>query len=419
MSSTDEGKQLAQNPGLETILDFVPDLEGEHRKGQHGRLGVVGGSLYYVGAPYFSGMSALRLGADLCCVFCGGEASTPLKTLSPDLMVDPLLAHTGAALPFMTDLEWEPSASALAKVKADFTELSRKPNITPQEIEAAQQRQLELVFEVEQQTMAYKSTLEDCVTRFQKWLPRLNVLAVGPGLGKSKLASEVAARAILMARKQNMPIVVDADGIRLVQLIPAALFMYDKAIITPNSAEFSRLYEALSSNDLSTEALLNAGNATVKQLEDYGASIAADIDVVVISEKDKFEGLRHAQEVAQRLGGVTILRKGKFDIITNGFERPAYAVREKGSLKRCGGLGDILTGCTATWVYWSSTVLKETSYSAKSLIPLAAVAASLTSRRASRLAFSSLGRSLVANDVLSFIGTGFEQIVKALRTMKP
>lgn len=38
------------------------------------------------------------------------------------------------------------------------------------------------------------------------------------------------------------------------------------------------------------------------------------------------------------------------DVITNG--RKSFLVVEKSSLKRCGGIGDILSGLTGLYSYW-------------------------------------------------------------------
>lgn len=69
----------------------IPPLDGNSHKGQHGRIGIIGGSIDYIGAPYFAGMSALRGGADLVTIYCCEPASIPLKSLSPDIMVSPTL----------------------------------------------------------------------------------------------------------------------------------------------------------------------------------------------------------------------------------------------------------------------------------------------------------------------------------------
>jgi ATP-dependent NAD(P)H-hydrate dehydratase len=52
---------------------------------------VIGGSIDYTGAPYYSGIAALRSGADIAHVFCPSDASGPIKGYSPELIVHPCL----------------------------------------------------------------------------------------------------------------------------------------------------------------------------------------------------------------------------------------------------------------------------------------------------------------------------------------
>ena len=70
---------------------LAPVLSDAKHKGQAGRIGVFGGSLEYTGAPYFSAISALKVGADLVHVFCCKEAAPVIKSYSPELIVHPLL----------------------------------------------------------------------------------------------------------------------------------------------------------------------------------------------------------------------------------------------------------------------------------------------------------------------------------------
>ncbi|XP_066934508.1 ATP-dependent (S)-NAD(P)H-hydrate dehydratase-like [Clytia hemisphaerica] len=72
------------------IKDIFPKLDHSRYKGQNGKIGVVGGSQEYTGAPYFAGMSALRFGADLVHIFCSQSAATPIKCYSPELIVHPM-----------------------------------------------------------------------------------------------------------------------------------------------------------------------------------------------------------------------------------------------------------------------------------------------------------------------------------------
>lgn len=68
---------------------YVPPLVSTAYKGQMGRIGVIGGSPDYTGAPYYAAESALKFGADLVFVFCAKEAAIPIKSYSPELMVTP------------------------------------------------------------------------------------------------------------------------------------------------------------------------------------------------------------------------------------------------------------------------------------------------------------------------------------------
>jgi ATP-dependent NAD(P)H-hydrate dehydratase len=56
--------------------------------------------------------------------------------------------------------------------------------------------------------------------------------------------------------------------------------------------------------------------------------------------------------VSRSLGNVTIVCKGAHDIIANAAVTDNMVCDERGSLRRCGGQGDILSGCIATFVGW-------------------------------------------------------------------
>lgn len=65
-------------------------------KGQAGRIGIIGGSVEYTGAPYFAGIAALKVGGDLVHIFCPKSAAIPIKCYSPELIVHPLLDEANA-----------------------------------------------------------------------------------------------------------------------------------------------------------------------------------------------------------------------------------------------------------------------------------------------------------------------------------
>lgn len=71
------------------VQRLLPQLLSTLHKGQCGRIGVVGGSATYTGAPFFAAMTALRVGADMIHVFSPPDAAAVIKCYSPELMVHP------------------------------------------------------------------------------------------------------------------------------------------------------------------------------------------------------------------------------------------------------------------------------------------------------------------------------------------
>nr|CAD2204337.1 unnamed protein product [Meloidogyne enterolobii] len=74
---------------ITSIKELLPVLSKKLRKGDCGKIGVIGGSAEYTGAPYFSAMSTLKIGADLSFVYTHPSAAPSIKNYSPDLIVYP------------------------------------------------------------------------------------------------------------------------------------------------------------------------------------------------------------------------------------------------------------------------------------------------------------------------------------------
>jgi NAD(P)H-hydrate repair Nnr-like enzyme with NAD(P)H-hydrate dehydratase domain len=79
--------------GKDLLINIYPDLKNktslQRKKGDLGIIGVIGGSVEYTGAPYYSGLSAIKAGSDLSHIFCHREAAIPIKSYSPELIVHP------------------------------------------------------------------------------------------------------------------------------------------------------------------------------------------------------------------------------------------------------------------------------------------------------------------------------------------
>jgi ATP-dependent NAD(P)H-hydrate dehydratase len=76
------------NPLISALL---PKLTSSMYKGQNGKVGVIGGSQDYTGAPYYAAAASLKAGADISHIFCTQEASLPIKSYSPEFIVHPCL----------------------------------------------------------------------------------------------------------------------------------------------------------------------------------------------------------------------------------------------------------------------------------------------------------------------------------------
>ncbi|KAJ8922828.1 hypothetical protein NQ315_007863 [Exocentrus adspersus] len=88
--------QSLENQIAEKTKQLAPPLTNDRHKGQAGRIGVFGGSLEFTGAPYYSAITSLKVGADLVYVFCAKEAGLVIKSYSPELIVLPILDQPNA-----------------------------------------------------------------------------------------------------------------------------------------------------------------------------------------------------------------------------------------------------------------------------------------------------------------------------------
>lgn len=302
-----KGRQL-----LEAARQMIPPMLPSFHKGQMGRIAVIGGSEDYTGAPYFSAMASGRLGADMTHVICEPQAALVIKSYSPNLMVHPYMRQS--------------------------------QHVKPGE------------------------TADGPADRIIEMLSRLHVLVVGPGLGRDPLMQEICMKVVKEARKRNMPLVIDADGLYMVESHPELVKGYKLCILTPNVVEFGRL------------------------LKSQG------IDPPVKNE-DQTE---ICSKLARAFGGLTIIQKGEVDRISDGVFN--FVGDLQGGLKRSGGQGDTLTGCVGTFLCWRKAFLDKIwdhvdDPAEEELMTLAAFAGSSVTRECSRLAFEKKGRSLMASDL--------------------
>lgn len=336
-SETAEKMSPATREVLGKVRQLVPPMLEKFHKGQLGRVAVIGGSEDYTGAPYFSAMASARLGCDMSHVICTPGAAAVIKTYSPNLMVHPLMRQSP---PPGSNLSSSPADTDPAQVSSKIIDM----------------------------------------------LPRLHVLVVGPGLGRDPLMQETCAKVLAAARERKMPVVLDADALAIVLKTPELVIGWREVVLTPNVAEFGRLWKGIKANSSS---------------QGEEASGGAD-------SPDQVEALSRA------LGGVTIVQKGGKDFISDG--ETTLTVDVQGGYKRSGGQGDTLTGSIATFLAWRNAYLEKIwdhggNLSERETLGLAAFGGAVITRECSRLAFEKKGRSLQASDLTDEIHTAFLNVI--------
>ncbi|KAG9093853.1 hypothetical protein FRC06_011354 [Ceratobasidium sp. 370] len=228
-------------------------------------------------------------------------------------------------------------------------------------------------------TLPYtKSSTPDSIkSKLESIISRLHVLVIGPGLGRADHMQNTAKVALQLAREKEMYVVIDADGLYLVQNEPDVVKGNARAVLTPNVVEFKRLCDSLK------------------------------IDM-------KGEPSSFAPALSKALGGVTIIQKGPTDLIVSGNQ--VEEINEPGGLKRCGGQGDILSGMAGTFLAWGKSYVEggldggdaQGERIPKDRVPfLAAAGASILTRATSHIAFGKLGRGVITGDMITEIGAAY------------
>ncbi|XP_045042542.2 ATP-dependent (S)-NAD(P)H-hydrate dehydratase isoform X2 [Desmodus rotundus] len=195
----------------------------------------------------------------------------------------------------------------------------------------------------------------DAVHEVEKWLPRLHALVVGPGLGRDD------------ALLENVK-----DGLWLIAQQPALIQGYQKAVLTPNHMEFIRLCEA-----------------------------------VLRDPVDGSDRRGAVLRLSQALGNVTVVQKGEQDVISDGTQVLECSLR--GSYRRCGGQGDLLSGSLGVLVHWALHAGPEKTNGFSPLLVAAFGACSLT-RQCNHQAFQKHGRSTTTTTMIAEIGPAFSKL---------
>uniref|UniRef100_F6R5B7 ATP-dependent (S)-NAD(P)H-hydrate dehydratase n=1 Tax=Monodelphis domestica TaxID=13616 RepID=F6R5B7_MONDO len=210
------------------------------------------------------------------------------------------------------------------------------------------------------------------VPEVEKWLPRLHTIVIGPGLGREEALLENVKGIIEISKDKGIPMVIDADGLWLIAQQPSLIQGYQKAILTPNYMEFSRLYEATL-------------RASVDSSDHHGCVL----------------------RLSQALGNLTVVQKGEKDVISDG--EKVFVCSHEGSSRRCGGQGDLLSGSLGVLAHWALLAGPNKTNDQNPFLVAAFGACSLT-RQCNHQAFQKFGRSMTATDMIAELGTAFRKL---------
>jgi len=359
------------------IRRFVPPLSADTSyKGSSGRVGVLGGSERYTGAPYYAAMSSLTVGADLAYVFCAKEAAIPIKCYSPELMVSPVY-----------------SAEEFDKAANENSGSTITPN---------------------------HPLVRSMVTQVTSMLHRLHVLIIGPGLGRCPLVMCATAEIIRQAISypSSIPLVLDADALFLLTQTPYKDLllvpedMQRTIVLTPNAVELKRLKQAI---DECTE-----GEEKFRIQQSYRG--------VIVVQKGRYDTIFFASSLFHNNSSAMPPAENADD------KTMSLVCKEQGGLKRSGGLGDILSGSIGTFLAWDR-LLTETKSStttttqdpstatttSQAMLPLLqgieqqrlvpCWLACCIVKRATKVAYDKKRRAMTAPNVLNEIGTVVDEII--------
>ncbi|XP_064296342.1 ATP-dependent (S)-NAD(P)H-hydrate dehydratase isoform X3 [Phalacrocorax carbo] len=212
----------------------------------------------------------------------------------------------------------------------------------------------------------------NAVHEVEKWLPRLHSVVIGPGLGRDEVLLENAKGIIEKSKVKGIPIIIDADGLWLISQQPSLIQGYQRAILTPNYMEFSRLYEAMLRDPVDSS-------------DHHGCVL----------------------RLSQAMGNLTVVQKGERDLISDG--EKVLVCSHEGSSRRCGGQGDLLSGSLGVLAHWAFLAGAEKTNGQNPFLVAAFGACSLT-RQSNHQAFQKFGRSMTASDMVSEIGTAFSKL---------
>ena len=167
--------------GTGNLRFLVKHKDMDSKKGDGGRVYVIGGSKYYTGAPALSGMAALASGADLAFIIVPSSIRNIVASYSPSL----------------------------------------------------------ITFGIGEEFL-----YEDSVEKIIEYIKKPTAIVVGPGLGLYNSIKDFIGKLIInLQEKFDAPLIIDADALKV--LPDLNIRFGGKAILTPHRGEFAYMIERI------------------------------------------------------------------------------------------------------------------------------------------------------------------------------
>lgn len=226
-----------------------------------------------------------------------------------------------------------------------------------------------------------------------------NSWAIGPGLGRGKFM-EKHFEEILSYFEENKIVTMDADSLWFLQSLNKDKEEYktlkgflgklsekNTFILTPNINEMTRLLQRYVDPAIDTTFVTDVTKNLYKSSKE---------PITVMTREEALKIDSRIQTYFDMLGdlkNVHLMVKGMADIIVA--DDKVAIVALDGGLKRCGGLGDLLTGFVSIYAEWS--------YNTDKSVLRGMIFASLLNRESSRRTYQKYKLSLIAQKVVEFI----------------
>lgn len=221
---------------------------------------------------------------------------------------------------------------------------------------------------------------KEALKLIKPWLEKLQVVLIGPGLGRSEETFKVICGLIIELRHLRKPLVLDADALFFVSQKPDLIRDYPCLVLTPNCFEYTHLVKAFMEKQVQPAPV-----PKTNEVKHLAANIGKNVVILLKGIKDLIVDSHKGSDVLTCMIG--------------------------GSNRRCGGQGDLVAGAVAVFLCWSQT--SGSSESTLSPMMTAAYAASRLVRESSSATFKIKQRGMLTSDILEQIQPTFARIYEA------